>query len=193
MRFWNQNSIQFTISHRFVNLLQGRDEIVDFLEFDWLRQWWWETTIWGSGLSTPHLGSGHFGNFGPVLLGLPWKKRSDLRERFWLNMNLGIGGIYEPRKTKDSGTDYQLSTGGRGLAFAAAKRVLSASALVASSTVVCKANGQCFCAIARISGVTRFFEPTGRPAPVRFPPFPDIEYSPICLSEPCARTGVHRQ
>ena len=43
-------------------------------------------------------------------LGLPREKWSDLRERFWLNMNLGFGGIYEPRKTKNSGTDYQLST-----------------------------------------------------------------------------------
>ena len=42
--------------------------------------------------------------------GLPREKWSDLRERFWLNMNLGFGGIYEPRKTKNSGTDYQLST-----------------------------------------------------------------------------------
>ncbi|MFP6697743.1 MAG: hypothetical protein VCF08_12685, partial [Alphaproteobacteria bacterium] len=32
--------------------------------------------------------------------GLPREKWSDLRERFWLNMNLGFGGIYEPRKTK---------------------------------------------------------------------------------------------
>ena len=42
--------------------------------------------------------------------GLRRKKWSDLRERFWLNMNLGFGGIYEPRKTKNTGTDYQLST-----------------------------------------------------------------------------------
>ena len=42
--------------------------------------------------------------------GLPREKWSDLRERFWLNMNLGFGGIYEPRKTKTTGTDYQLST-----------------------------------------------------------------------------------
>ena len=46
----------------------------------------------------------------PIVNGLPRKKWSDLRERFWLNMNLGFGGIYEPRKTKNTGTDYQLST-----------------------------------------------------------------------------------
>jgi len=45
-----------------------------------------------------------------IVNGLTRKKRSDLRERFWLNMNLGFGGIYEPRKTKNTGTDYQLST-----------------------------------------------------------------------------------
>ena len=41
----------------------------------------------------------------PIVNGLPRKKRSDLREKFWPNMNLGFGGVYEPRKMKHTGTD----------------------------------------------------------------------------------------